>query len=371
MISQKISVRQFTIFIILFSIGTTILVIPGIMAQEVQQDAWLAAGIGTGFGLAAAILYIAVGRLFPAKTLVEMNEILLGKWIGIPVSLVFILFSLYGAAELLYYVGTFLTVQVLTETPREAVHIIFACILVMGIRLGLETLARTAELLFPLFVFLFMFLVVTLILPPTQINHDQILPVFEAGVRPMIKAIFLFTSVFSWPLLVLLMIFPVSVNQPKKAEKSFLLGVFIAGISLTVLIGLTILVLGADNTARQMYPSYTLARKINVGNFLQRLEAVVAIMWFITIYFKMTIYFYAGTVGLTQILRIKDYRPLTMPLGLILTAASLRLHPNTVHSASFDLETWPFVAATVGLLLPFTLLLVYFIRRKKLRQKQS
>lgn len=99
MINQKISVRQFKIFVILFSIGTTILVIPGIMAQVVQQDAWLAAGIGTVFGLAVASLYIAVGRLFPAKTLVEMNEILLGKWFGIPVSLVFILFSLYGAAR--------------------------------------------------------------------------------------------------------------------------------------------------------------------------------------------------------------------------------------------------------------------------------
>lgn len=371
MINQKISARQFTIFIILFSIGTTILVIPGIMAKEVQQDAWLAAAIGTGFGLVGAFLNIAVGRMFPAKTLVEMNEILLGKWLGIAVSLAFISFSFYCAAELLYYVGTFLTVQVLPETPRVATHIIFACILVMGIRLGLETLARTAEILFPLFLFLFLLLVVTLILPPTDISFDQIQPVFEAGWRPMLKAIFLFSSAFSLPLVVLLMLFPVSVNQPKSAEKSFFVGIIIAGISLTLLIGLTILVLGSDNTARQMYPSYTLARKINVGNFVQRLEAVVGIMWFITIYFKMIIYFYAGIAGFGQILRIKDYRPLTLPLGLILAAASLRLHPNTIHSASFDLETWPFLAATIGLLLPFMLLFVYFIRRKKFQNKQS
>ncbi|MED3687234.1 GerAB/ArcD/ProY family transporter, partial [Peribacillus butanolivorans] len=47
----KISARQFAILVILFSIGTTILVIPGVMAQEVKQDAWIAAVIGTGIGL--------------------------------------------------------------------------------------------------------------------------------------------------------------------------------------------------------------------------------------------------------------------------------------------------------------------------------
>ncbi|MFY0762132.1 hypothetical protein AB1K32_25360 [Metabacillus dongyingensis] len=37
----KISARQFAIFVILFSVGTTILLIPGSLAQEVKQDAGL------------------------------------------------------------------------------------------------------------------------------------------------------------------------------------------------------------------------------------------------------------------------------------------------------------------------------------------
>jgi spore germination protein KB len=83
----KISARQFAILVILFSIGTTILVIPGVMAQVVKQDAWIAAVIGTGIGLLLVALYIAVGRMFPTKTLVEINETLFGKWLGKAVSL--------------------------------------------------------------------------------------------------------------------------------------------------------------------------------------------------------------------------------------------------------------------------------------------
>ncbi|MGE7764006.1 GerAB/ArcD/ProY family transporter [Peribacillus sp. NPDC096540] len=364
----KISARQFAILVILFSIGTTILVIPGIMAQEVKQDAWIAAVIGTGIGLLLVALYIAVGRMFPTKTLVEISESLFGKWLGKAVSLSFILFSVYSTTELLLYVGTFLTTEIMPDTPIEAIHILFACILIMGVRLGLETLARSAELLFPIFVFLFIVLVASILLPPVQFKFENIQPVFETGIKPMIRAVFLFTSIFSLPLIVLLMIFPVSVNQPKVAEKNFLIGILIGGICLLIIIALTILTLGADNSARITYPSYVLARKINIGDFLQRIEAIVAIMWIITIYFKMAFYFYASVIGLAQTLNMKDYRPLTLPLGMILIPLSLLIHPNVVHQTTFDKEIWPLYASTYGLVLPILLLAVQ-VFRKKIHQK--
>ncbi|MFY0781745.1 endospore germination permease [Peribacillus simplex] len=360
----KISARQFAILVILFSIGTTILVIPGSLAQEVKQDAWIAAVIGTGIGLLVVALYIAIGRMFPTMTLVEINETLLGKWLGKTISLTFVFFALYAAAELLFYVGNFLTTQIMPDTPVEAIQILFACILIMGIRLGLETLARTGEILFPFIVFLFVILVVSVFLPPVQFKFENIQPVFETGLKPMIRAVFLFTSTFSLPLIVLLMIFPVSMNQPKAAEKNFFIGMLIGGIFLIILITLTILVLGADNSARQMYPSYALARKINVGDFLQRVEAIMAIIWLITIYFKMVFYFYASVIGLAQTLKINNYRPLTLPLGMIVVSLSLIIHPDVAHSATFDKEVWPLYVSTYGLVLPLFLLAVNAFRKK-------
>ncbi|AXN38548.1 spore gernimation protein [Peribacillus butanolivorans] len=364
----KISARQFAILVILFSIGTTILVIPGVMAQEAKQDAWIAAVIGTGIGLLLVALYIAVGRMFPTKTLVEINETLFGKWLGKAVSLTFILFTLYSTVQLLFYVGSFLTTQIMPDTPIEAIHILFACILIMGVRLGLEPLARSAELLFPIFVFLFIVLVTSIFLPPVQFKFENIQPVFETGIKPMIHAVFLFTSIFSLPLIVLLMVFPVSVNQPKAAEKNFFIGILIGGICLIIIIALNILVLGADSSARQTFPSYLLARKLNVGDFLQRIEAIMAIMWIITIYFKMAFYFYATVIGLAQTLNMKDYRPLTLPFGIILVSLSLLIHPNVIHSATFDKEIWPLYASTYGLVLPI-LLLAINVFRKKIHQK--
>ncbi|MFE4430991.1 GerAB/ArcD/ProY family transporter, partial [Peribacillus butanolivorans] len=165
-------------------------------------------------------------------------------------------------------------------------------------------------------------------------------------------------------LIVLLMIFPVSVNQPKAAEKNFFIGILIGGIFLIIMITLTIIVLGADSSARQTFPSYLLARKLNVGDFLQRIEAIMAIMWIITIYFKMACYFYATVIGLAQTLNMKDYRPLTLPLGMISVSLSLLIHPNVAQKATFDKEIFPLYVSTYGLVLPLLLLAVNAIRKK-------
>ncbi|MGN7397995.1 GerAB/ArcD/ProY family transporter [Peribacillus frigoritolerans] len=356
----KISAGQFTILVILFTIGTTILVLPGMLAQEVKQDAWIVPVIGTGIGLLLVALYIAIGRMFPTMTLVEINETLLGKWLGKVISLTFVFFSLHSVAALLFYLGNFVTTQILPGTPLKAIYILFVCILMMGIRLGLETLARSAEIFFAFFIILFIILVIFV---APQIEFQNIQPLFETGIKPMTRAVFLFTSNFSLPLIVFLMIFPVSVNQPKQAQKAFFIGTFIGGIFLIIIVVLTILVLGADQSANISYPSYALARKINVENFVQRIEGIMAIMWFITIYFKLVVYFYASVIGLAQTLNLKDYRPLTLPLGLILIVLPLITRTNIVQSNTWDKEIWPLYVLTYGLVLPLLLLAVNAFRK--------
>lgn len=160
------------------------------------------------------------------------------------------------------------------------------------------------------------------------------------------------------------MIFPASVDRLKEARKAFLSGAFIGGVVLIIIIALAILVLGAETTARQMYPSYALAKKINVGNFLQRIEIVMAGMWFITIFFRVSCYFYASVIGLAQTLNLKDYRFLVLPLGILMIILSLIVHPNIVHSEEYNKHEWITYAATYGLLLPMLLLGVNAFRRK-------
>ncbi|MGG3805546.1 GerAB/ArcD/ProY family transporter [Metabacillus fastidiosus] len=364
----KISSRQFLILVILYTIGTAILIIPSSIAQEAKQDAWIAAIIGVGLGLLLVMLYISLGNIFPNMTLIEMLEQILGKWLGKAVSISLILFSLTTAAELLYFIGEFITTQMMPETPVEAVYILLTFIVVIGIRYGLETVIRSAELLFPWFIFLFIILV-ALIAP--QIEVENIQPVFDIQLKPMIRAILLFTGVVALPLFVFLMIFPVSINKSKQAKKAFFLGMLIGGMFLVIIIALSLLVLGVETTIRQVYPSYALAKIANIGNFMQRIEAIVAFIWIITIYFRLMIYFYLTVIGLAQTLNLKNYRPLTLPLGIILVVIARIVHPNTAHSIEFNVKIWVPYISIYGLFLPLLLIVIAKIRKKTGKEQNS
>ncbi|PEZ74708.1 endospore germination permease [Bacillus sp. AFS017274] len=358
----KISPRQFCILVILFSIGTTILIIPAAIIKTAQQDAWISALLGIGLGLLLVALIITLANRYPNMTLVEINEKLLGRWLGKTVSLAFVFFSFISAAGLLFQVGTFLTTQMMPDTPVLMINILFACVVIMGIRLGLETLARSAEIFFAFFIILFIILVVSV---APQIDFQNIQPIFEVRMKPIIWSSLIFVSIFCLPSVVLLMVFPVSVNQPKQAKQAFFSGIIIGGLFLTIIIVLGILVLGIDVASRHMYPSYAIARRINVGGFIQRIEAVMAIMWFISMYFKLIFYFYAAITGLAQTLNVKDYRPLTLPLGMIMVVMSVTLHPDILDYNQYNKGIFMVHASTYGLFLPLLLLGISAFRKKE------
>ncbi|MBH5319755.1 endospore germination permease [Paenibacillus sp. GSMTC-2017] len=366
--AEKVSGRQFGILVALFSIGTTILIVPSGLAEEVSQDSWLAAILGVGLGLLLVMLFNAVGSLYPNKSLVEMMETLFGLWIGKAAGLIFVFFTIVTASELIYFTGNFLTTMIMPETPVEAINIVLASVVVMGARLGIETLTRAAEMLFPLFVVLFLVLVIFV---SPQIDLDNIKPIMETSTTSLIKASLFFASTFAFTPIVLLMIFPVSVNRLKEGRVAFYTGLLTAGIVLIIIIALCILVLDADTTARQTYPSYSLAKKINVGNFLQRIEIVMAGLWFISMYFKMSCYFYASSRGFAQVMKMKDHRILVFPFGIILVVLSLIVHPNILHSNAYNKDIWLPYVATYGLILPLVLLAIHAIRKFFKKQKSN
>ncbi|MBK3494259.1 endospore germination permease [Viridibacillus sp. YIM B01967] len=355
---QVISVRQFTIIVMLFSIGTAILIIPASISQEIKQDAWIAALLGVILSLLIVKLFIGVGNINSKMTFVEINEGVLGKYVGKITSIAFILFSFIGASELLYYLENFMN-SIMPETPAAAFGILFMLVIIYSMYLGIETFARATELLVPLFVLIFVFFVICI---SPQIDIQNIQPIFETRTKPLIFSILLFLSVFSFPQVVLLMIFPSAINVHKSASKGFYIGTIAGGVVLFIMIVLAIAVLGATNVSQNAYPSYTLAMRISIGNILERIEIIMAFMWIITIFIKTFMYFYASILGLSQVLKMKDYRSLIFPMGMILFTLSQIGHPNIVDSHIFDKEAWLPFSLIFAIILPLLLLVIAKLR---------
>lgn len=365
---EIISSRQFTIITLLYSIGTAILIIPASITSAAKQDSWIAASIGVILSLLVIKLFMTLANQTPSLNFIEANEKILGPFLGKFTAICFLILTFLSAGELLYFIGIFMKTEVMPETPTMAIALLFIIIIMYAAYLGIETFARSAEILFPLFVFIFIFFVVCI---TPQITFENIQPVLEATKSSMFYSIIRFMSIFSFPLIVLLMLYPAAVNVQQSAQKGFYIGTILGGFVLVTLIVLSILVLGPENTASRTFPSYALAQRISIGNFLQRIEIIMAFMWISSIYIRTFMYFYTTVVGLAQILKIKDHRPLIIPMGLIVIGLSQIVHPNIVHSNKYNNEIWPIFSFFITILLPILLLIVAIIRNHKAKAETS
>ncbi|GAA3347584.1 hypothetical protein GCM10017717_21740 [Deinococcus persicinus] len=359
---EIISSRQFTIITLLLSIGTAILIVPSSIASSSKQDAWIAASIGVVLSLLVVKLFLTLANQTPKLNFIEANEKILGRFLGKFTVVGFLSLTFFSAGELLYFIGIFMKTEVMPETPTLAFALLFSIIIMYAAYLGLETFARSAEILFPMFILIFIFFVVCI---TPQIKFENIQPIMEASKTSMFNSIVRFMSVFSFSLVLLLMIYPARVNVQQSAKKGFYIGTIIGGFVLVTLITLSILVLGPANTASRTFPSYALAQRISIGNFLQRIEIIMAFMWITSIYIRTFMYFYTTVVGIAQIMKLKDHRPLILPLGIIMVGLSQIVHPDIVHSSIYNDEIWPIYAFVCTILLPLLLLIVAVIRNRK------
>jgi spore germination protein KB len=358
---KKISTYQFTLLVILYTVGSTILVIPASLAADSKQDAWIASIVGIGTGLLLVWLYCKVGSLYPDQSLAELNETVLGKWIGKAATLLFVVFTISTCSEVLYYLGNFVSSHILQGTPSISIYIAFMIVVIIGVRLGIETVARCSETLFPLFIFLFIILV--LFVSP-QIKIENIQPILETGIKPIVRSSLVYISITSLTLIVLLMIFPVYVEPLNKARKAFFIGHFTGGLITIVMITLSIFILGPFQAARFMFPSYELARRVNIGGVLERIEAFIAVMWLFSLFIKISFYYYATVQGLAQMLELKNDRPLILPIGMVVIVLSVIVYPNVPYQQNWDTTTWLSYSLTMGLFYPICLLVVGILRKK-------
>lgn len=363
----KISINQFNILTFLFTIGTGTLIATPITVVEAKQDSWLSALIASGFGLVFASLYGILAKRHPKMTLIEYCEAILGKWLGKTFSFLFFFYFLTLTAGLLRVIGDLITTQIMPETPIQAIEIMYILIIIYGVRLGLETFAKTSEMVFP-WVILFLFLFVAFLIP--QVKFENLSPFLEDGVNPALRGAFRLIGIPFLDTVILLMITPY-VATPEKVNRALFFGTFSGGIVLNIIILLSVSVLGSDLTSTMYYPTYELAQRINIANFIQRIEVLSGGIMFISVFIKIIIVFYAMVLSLAQILNLNQYHMLTFPLGIIVISLSILLFPNIIYFNVFISDVWAPFALIYGLLIPLILLVIDTIKMGAKKNHQS
>jgi spore germination protein KB len=358
---EKITSYQLLLLATFFTVGSSILELPSTFVKIAEQDAWIAMLLGIAISAIMVGLYILLIRLYPGKNLHQINETVFGRKIGSVVSL-YVTFGTFflGPPTVIYYLGRFLSIQIMVETPPYSTHVLFGLLAIFAVALGIEVIARVAEILFPIFLFLYLGLML-LLLP--QVEFERLQPVLEHDFKTLLWTSIFYVQFSCFPIIIMLNNFQGKVVDQKKIPKAFFLGSFFGGAILFIITLISVLVLGRL-TALVYFPSYILAQKINVGNFIERIEMVITVMWFITLYFKLVLYFDSAVVGFAETFKIKNHRLLAVPLGVLIIYFSLTNFPNDAYQLKQDETTWIPHSFFIGVVYPILVLIIGFVQRK-------
>jgi spore germination protein KB len=164
------------------------------------------------------------------------------------------------------------------------------------------------------------------------------------------------------------MIYPVRCVGVEGGKKQLIKGFLWSGLILFTTVFLSILVLGFNITAKSTAPTILLAREINVGMILSRLEYVIAVIWTITQFFASTLFFYTGIIGISEFLGLRDYRKIAVPMGMLMLVLSGIVFPDDLYRIDWVNTVWIPYIFTVGLALQLLLFIVSLIKRLVLKK---
>lgn len=362
---SRIGNLQFLVIAGLFTIGDTILFIPSFVAAAAQKDAWLAGLFAVITGIGLLVFYTVLQRRYPRMSILAVNELLLGRYVGRACSAVFVfVFLLLVTSTLLREVGDFMATQMLPNTPVQFIEMLFLLIVVRAVRGGAETIGRTAEIAAP-WVLLLLTLLILFVIPGSRLALIQ--PVLYNGIKPVLGGGFQIIAVPYMEIAAMLLLFPL-VRDERRVRLNFVIGGAAGGLLLVLVIFFCLINFGPIITQDSVYPTYLLAKKIELGEFLQRIEAIMAIAWLFSLFIKMTVCFYGTCVGSAHVLGLRDYRLFTLPLALLLLPLADLLAPNII--AYFRIgDYYLFFVGTFAVALPLALLAMDAVRGRRRREK--
>lgn len=352
---EVISDKQAIVITAMFIMGSTLVLGVG---GEAKQDVWLSITLGMIIAIPMMLVYAKILSLFHGKDVFEIMEMVFGKIFGKITIIFFTWYAFHLGSLVVRNFAEFINTVTLPETPRIILMLIMAVLCIWVVQEGIEALGRWSSVIFPS---LLAIILIVVALSMTQANTENLKPVLGNGLSPVIGGAF---SVFTFPFAeaVLLMVAYSSLPNKKSPKKVYLIGLLIAGFFLLGIAVRNVLVLGADTVSILYFPSYTAVSKINIGDFLQRIEVMVSVVFIFAGFVKISICLHAACKGVCRVLNINNYRFIVSPVGLMMVNLAYWIYPDIMEMQNWAFKIYKYYALPFEVILPITILIVAAIR---------
>ncbi|GAB2693482.1 endospore germination permease [Paenibacillus thermoaerophilus] len=353
----RISPSQLGMMMYLATTPTAILSTPAITYIFAKEDLWISP-FWAFSGVIAVYVALQLHRMYPGLNLVQASERIVGRFLGKIIGFMFPLYYLYLNGIVVREYGEFVVGAFLLNTPLIVVTGSMVLICAIAVRGGVEILGRFSELFLPAFLALFLFILVPII---PDLKLSNMLPIMGEGIRPSIEGSFVLQTWFAE--LITVSYFLPYVADQGKAKISIWITFLMVVLTLVVSNLATLLLLG-DITGSFTYPFLILARYIDLAEFFTHLESLYMAIWVLGAFVKICVFHYVTALGAAQWMRLSDYRPLVLPLGLLLVLFSIWVAPNYQELTHAISTSVTLSIMTVFVILPALLFCMAVVRNR-------
>ncbi|MDR4947041.1 GerAB/ArcD/ProY family transporter [Neobacillus cucumis] len=366
---ERISVFQLFTLTVCFQIGTT--VIFG-FASSAGRDAWLSSLISMSIGIIIIVMHTFLMKYNPGLTLVEWFPAQFGRWLGVPLAWLYPLNFLYLGGRTLADMKSLIPATLLPGTPSWFVIAAMLLVIIYCLFSGIEVLARLIEYLLPT-LFLFFIIEIVLFFSSGLVHFKNLQPIVGQGWGKVWSAVWpTGISISFAETLTLATIWPL-VKKPEKIRKTTILATIVAGLTITVFTLMEITVFGGDILQHTLYPLYMLIRQISLADFLENLDAMVALTMIITAYIKITIYLFAAIRSTQLLMNMRSSASLIFPIAFISYLLCMTMSNNInehIYSGLINAQK-TLSSILLYVVLPSLLLIVTLVRKKWSKQPKE
>ncbi|WJH36736.1 GerAB/ArcD/ProY family transporter [Paenibacillus sp. CC-CFT747] len=261
----------------------------------------------------------------------------MGKWLHYPLCAVMIFYLLNTAGQILRLFTDFLIQSYLPETPDWAISALFGVCVAIGVRTGIESIFRFSQLFF--------WFVLLSGLVGTSILGKGI-PTFRAY-----ALLTHFDPVQLWggaylsagnyaELFLVLLLYPQLANGRRTGRTMFWATLSSLVVVLSNLIP-TMMLFDTKLAGNMTYPVLEAVRFIRVADFLENLDPLLTAIWIFSLFIKLSLLVCAATLIFSQLVRLKDYRPLSFSLTAFAVGLSFHLGRNFTEVENYIEHAFP------------------------------
>lgn len=352
-IMNKISTREiFTVLVSLF-----ILIFPTIATQIIlnkgNTSSLLVLIIGFVLGLIPLYIIIYLGNKSNNKSIFVYNKDNF-KILGSIINVLYILLFLFLLFVLSYTILNFTINQLLVRNSYYIVAFIYSSLIALAVCKGKEIICRASLILYFLLMISVIFGFIMLI---PEVTLDNVLPIISTDYKTIIS---LAITIPTYSVLLFISILCLKKKDIVDKEKlnkriiqAYLTGALIVFVFYFFIIG----VYGIELASIYIYPEYYLFKKINLFNFIQRVENIMATSFYISSFSGICFMIYFIKIYFKDTFKVKDKNKINIFIFVLTIAISfLSIFIFTHYKMQILILKFPYIFGCI-----FIVLLINFL----------